>query len=130
MCLDDCFIEFVMVEALIPASRWEKDVVSCFIEYLCSPGMSTNLITMVTVFDCQESHLALGHKPESICSELNHVLLRPQMVFLCVRSCSWTFSSIVGLIRQYLFVVVHVVLLTEAPNRLNVLDIPSVCPGP
>ncbi len=68
----------------------------------------------------------MGHKPESICSELHHVILFPHMAFLCLRPCPRTFSSIVGLIWQDFFVVVHVVLLAESPNRLNGLEIPSI----
>ncbi len=77
--------------------------------------MSTNLITKVKIFVCLETLLAVGHKPESICSELNHVILFPHMVFLCVRPCPRTFSSIVSLIRQNLFVAVYVVL--AVPSR-------------
>jgi hypothetical protein len=69
-------------------------------------------------------------KPESICSELHYVILFSHNVFVCVRPCPQAFSSIVGLIRQDFFVIVHVVLLAEAPNRINVLDILSLCPGP
>jgi hypothetical protein len=89
----------------------------------------TNLTTVET-FVCPETLFAVGHKPESISSELNHVLLRPCIVSLCIWPCPNTISTIVRLSRQYVFVVVHVVFLTEVPNRLNVLNIPSMCPGP
>ncbi len=39
-------------------------------------------------------------------------------------------SPIVGLIWQDVFGVVQVVLLAEVTNRLQVMDIPSMCPGP
>ncbi len=97
---------------------------------MCLPCVSTKLITMGKIFVCPETLLAAGCKPESICSELNHVLLRPLMVSLCIRPCPNTVSTIVGLSRQYLFVIVHVVFSTEAPNQLNVLNILSVCPSP
>jgi hypothetical protein len=52
------------------------------------------------------------------------------MSFFYVRPCPGAFSSIVSLIWQDFFVIVHVVLLAKAPNRLNVVDILSMCPGP
>jgi hypothetical protein len=114
----------------MPASQWEMDVISCLIKSLCLPGVPKNLITMVKIFFCQETLFAVGRKPKSICNKLRHVILFLRNVFLCVRPCPGAFSSIVGLIWQDVFVEVHVVLLAEAPIRLNVLDIPSMCPGP
>ncbi len=97
---------------------------------MCLPCVSTKLITMGKIFVCLETLIAVRRKPESICSELNHVLLRSLMVSLCIQPCPNTVSTIVGLSRQHLFVVVPVVFSTEAPNQLNILNIPSVCPWP
>jgi hypothetical protein len=79
---------------------------------------------------CQETLFAVGSKPEFICNELRHVRLFPLEVFCCVRPCLGALSPIVGLIWQEVFVVVHVVLSAEVPNRLKVLDILTMYPGP
>jgi hypothetical protein len=126
--LDERLVEFVMMEALMPAQGWEQDVVACLVQSMWLPQVSTDFITVGKIFVCLETLLTVGCKPESIGGELHHIVLRLLMVSLNIGPCPNTVRSIVGLTRQYFFVVVHVMFPTEAPKCVNAVDIPSVGP--
>jgi hypothetical protein len=125
LSLNESFLELIFIEALMPENQQKVDVISCLIKSLFLPGVSTHLITNVTIFVGEEGHFAVWRKSESICNKLSHVRLGPLLLLLFGKPCPEAFSPILGQIWQDVNIVATVILSIKSTNILQVTDILS-----